>query len=111
MTILEEIKKYKIQIIITCVCLFVIGYLFGTWMGYVSWCSKVDNTVEFLSELKILGKGDYDINKVKAQIDKIYEVHNKGDYFQTVKELKKLEEIYPNLQVEGTFQRLMEKIE
>lgn len=106
----EEIKKYKIRIIVGCIILFLIGYIIGTIMGYIAWRGYVDDAVEFLSDIQVLGRGNYDIEAVKGQIDKVYEIHEKGDYFKTVDELEKLEEIYPNLQIESEFQRLMKKI-
>lgn len=110
MTFTEEIKRYKIRIIVGCIVLFLIGYIIGTIMGYIAWRGYVDDAVEFLSDIQVLGRGDYDIETVKEQIDKVYEIHEKGDYFKTVDELEKLEEIYPNLQIESEFQRLMKKI-
>lgn len=110
MTFTEEIKKYKIRIIVGCIIVFLIGYIIGTILGYITWRGYVDDAVEFLSDIQVLGRGDYNIEAVKEQIDKVFEIYEKGDYFKTVDELEKLEEIYPNLQIESKFQRLMKKI-
>lgn len=107
----EEIKKNKIKIIAVIIVLFVIGYGIGTFFGYVAWKGYVDETVDFLSDLQILGKGNYDVNEVRNQIQRIYEVHQNENYFQTVEELNKLQEIYPNLQHKKEFQRLIKKIQ
>lgn len=77
----EEIKKNKIKIIVVVIILFVIGYGIGTFFGYVAWKGYIDETVDFLSDLQILGKGNYDVNEVRNQIQKTYEVHQKRKLF------------------------------
>lgn len=77
----EEIKKNKIKIIVVVIILFVIGYGIGTFFGYVAWKGYIDETVDFLSDLQILGKGNYDVDEVRTQIQKIYEVHQKRKLF------------------------------
>lgn len=110
MYIIDKIRKNKFIIIIL-ILAFIIGYIIGTVLCYIAWRENVDTTIVHLEKLQILGKGKYDIQAVKNQIEKIKQVHNEHKYKDTVKELQELEKIYPNLLLDSEFQRLLKKIE
>lgn len=109
MYIVDKIGENKI-IVIALIVAFIIGYIIGTLLCYIAWRENVDTTVSYLEKLQILGKGNYNIEDVKRQIEIVKQKHDEHKYKDTVKELQKLEHIYPNLLLDSEFQRLLKKI-